>query len=147
MAAEPDLTIDGAQALLTANSIAERGTFLGELHEADRFEPDALWRLLSAVTVIAATPPEQRYSEAMLHAYLVQNYTLKSCFWHFSPFDGAEIENLPGEDLQNYLNRIEWVFDHLILQKPAANMLTEFDDELENPYEAQLAAALEQMGR
>ena len=138
----PFLTLSGALVLLRDNSRAARGTFVGELHEARRFETELFWQLYCAACVLADAGPNRRDEDVARQAFIVQSYTLKSLIWHFSPHDALAIEGLPEAELQGHVARMEWCLDPVILRQRKQRAFPASDDGLINPHEEALLQVL-----
>lgn len=107
------MTLDEARAVFAANVDAKAPSFIEALHEQNRFDPDAFWHLYNAVIALAASD-DSRLPDTRDDALHLYQYVLASFLWHHSPFDTAEIEKLPKQDLADYVERLQFAFTTLI---------------------------------
>jgi hypothetical protein len=130
-----------ALAILESNNIVAQGSFLHALHEEDRFDTPSLWTLITAMAVIAETPPSKRGKSVSASAMHVYEQVLLSIIWHYHPHDQASIRGVPGPNLTAYLGRLSWVFTPVIVGLKGRGPWPDFDDGVENPHAAVLASA------
>lgn len=103
--AEGGLAVGGVQQLdsflaagvIHDNSMAANNSFLFFLHERDRFDIDALRRLLDSIDVL-----EVGTKEVLMELNDIEFEILKHIIYHFDPMDLSHIENLP-EDYWEYI--------------------------------------------
>jgi hypothetical protein len=104
-----------ARAVLAANAAAADGSFMHAVHEREFFDQDAFWRLYDAMAVIAAAAPRRRGPQARRDAARVHTQILMHVIYHLGPHAGGRMAGFPADDLHAWLDRLDWVFEPVIL--------------------------------
>ena len=118
-----------ARAVLAANDIAAEGSFMHAVHEREFFDQAAFWRLYDAMDVIAATPPRRRGRDTRRSAARVQRQVLMHIIYHLGPHAGGRMAGFPADTLHAWLDRLDWVFEPVVLGV-AGYGPARFDDDL-----------------
>ena len=108
------LDLAGARAVLAANAAAH-GSFMHAVHEREFFGRDAFWRLYDAMAVIAAAPTRRRGPQARRDAARLHTQILMHVIHHLGAHSGGRMAGFPADDLHAWLERLDWVFEPVIL--------------------------------
>lgn len=125
-------TLANACAVLVANDNAKEGSFVHALHERDVFDERTFWALYEAMAVIAETQPRTRGRETRRMAAHVHTEILMHVIYHLNPHDSSRIDGFPDGTIYDWLYRLKWVFNPVVLGVPGYGP-AHFNDGLEPP--------------
>ena len=125
-----------ARSILAANDAAGDGSFVHALHDRDVFDEETFWTLYGAMNVIADTPPRSRGRSTRTMAARVHAAILMHVIYHLNPNDGGHLDSFPADNLYDWLQRLEWVFNPVVYGTRGYGP-GRFDDGLEHPRSGQ----------
>jgi hypothetical protein len=122
---------------LINNYKGEEGSFIYSLHERSYFDKDLYWNYYNCIVNITESlldkPADEEISKMIFDTY---NYLLKSIIYHFSVNDLRIIDNLPLEEIHQYIERLSIRISQGYFEKRHIDEEI-FEEELENPYYGQ----------
>ena len=128
------MNLKRALAILAANDVAAKGSFMHAFHERDRFDTASFWTLFTALSVIGAAPPRMRGKDAGRQTSHIYHHILRCIIFHFSEHDLCRIRRLPGRTLTAYIDRLEWVCTPIINVHQGFGP-GYFSDRMKNPHQ------------
>ncbi|GIP21037.1 Imm41 family immunity protein [Paenibacillus sp. J22TS3] len=98
--------------ILINNFKCLEGSFIYGLHENAHFDVSAFWDYYNSLVFITKETKENRdldrkTTDMVCYTY---SYIMRSLVWNFCPDDLYSISNLPADDLNLYVERLEIAF-------------------------------------
>lgn len=91
------------------------GSFIYDLHEQNYFNPASFRQYVQAITELTKAGADTAVDRTLMEqVFFTYSYILKSIMWHFDMNDQSVIENLPEEQLVEYVDRLEAVVRQFI---------------------------------
>lgn len=96
-----------------------KGSFIHDLHERNQFNHAAFKDYVQAIVLLTESAQSAEAVDRVLmeQVFMTYSYTLKSVMWHFDMNDQSVIDNLPEEQLFEYVDRLEETVRRFIQRK------------------------------
>ncbi|WP_158523959.1 RNA polymerase subunit sigma [Paenibacillus bovis] len=101
--------------VIACNYKGIEGSFIHALHEENYFNPSSFKAYVQAITDLTPASEDVALDRTLMEqVFFTYSYILKSIMWHFDMNDRSMIENLPEEQLVEYVDRLEEVVRRFI---------------------------------
>ncbi|WP_017813212.1 Imm41 family immunity protein [Paenibacillus shenyangensis] len=101
--------------VIAYNFKGREGSFIHDLHEKNYFNPSSFKVYVQAIIELTPAATDTALDRTLMdQVFFTYSYILKSIMWHFDMNDQSVIENLPEEQLVEYVDRLEKVVRQFI---------------------------------
>src|SRR5688572_358178 len=98
--------------VLKSNYEGTEGSFVYFLHEQNKFNLEAFWDYFNCIVDITNDTSNQNNLNRDLSLMVSKTYAfiMRSLLWHFHPKDSFVVKNIPDNNLQLYIERLEFAY-------------------------------------